>query len=232
LAASTTAEPPEARASCVILAIETSTPGEAVAVLVRDGAVLDLVQVRDPAQDLAAAVQGLLRNQPRPELAAAIVGPGGFTGIRAGLALLQGFSLARGLPLAAASFGEAVAACLPPTRQQLLVARDARLGRFAVENFGPGSGPRPPLAEPLLLDAAGLRDLVASLSPDILVFSDPLSGGIPGVQALPPAADRARGAALVGWSRARGDLPPRSFLPLYLEPLAARPGPPSRPAPR
>ena len=44
---------------------------------------------------------------------AAVVGPGGFTGIRAALALAEGIGLGAGIPVIGVTTGEALAAAVP-----------------------------------------------------------------------------------------------------------------------
>ena len=62
------------------------------------------------------------------------VGPGSFTGIRAGLALAHGIALAAGVPVVGVTVGEALADSLPYLgERQLWVAIDSRRGRVFLE---------------------------------------------------------------------------------------------------
>jgi tRNA threonylcarbamoyladenosine biosynthesis protein TsaB len=73
---------------------------------------------------------------------AVVVGPGGFTGLRAAIALAEGIALGAGLPLVGVTTGEALAAALPePLRAARAVwtAVDNRRGRVVLECFAPGA---------------------------------------------------------------------------------------------
>src|SRR5438270_7293238 len=73
---------------------------------------------------------------------AVATGPGGFTGIRVGLAAAQGIALAAGARLVGVSSFAAVAAGLTPSgddgRQRLLVALDSRRADLYVQLFAAG----------------------------------------------------------------------------------------------
>jgi tRNA threonylcarbamoyladenosine biosynthesis protein TsaB len=157
---------------------------------------------------------------------AAVVGPGGFTGLRAALALAQGLALAIGRPAIGVTSGEALAAGLPVAlraTRPVWTAIDSRRGRVLLERFAPGAdaalGPpeslaledlphcdAPPLlagdAAELVLAALGARGVLAELTGHV----------------LPDAADVAAVAAL----RLAGRLPKLPALPLYVEPPAVR----------
>jgi len=60
------------------------------------------------------------------EIVATTVGPGGFTGIRAGLAAAQGIAVAARARLLGFTSFAAVAAAISPGRERLLVALDSR----------------------------------------------------------------------------------------------------------
>ncbi|HEX6440924.1 MAG TPA: tRNA (adenosine(37)-N6)-threonylcarbamoyltransferase complex dimerization subunit type 1 TsaB [Stellaceae bacterium] len=77
---------------------------------------------------------------------AVAVGPGGFTGIRVGLAAARGIALALGARLIGVTSFDAVAAALPPGRDAALIALDSRRDDLYVQLFDRGSGL--PLAEP------------------------------------------------------------------------------------
>ncbi|TCZ55280.1 tRNA (adenosine(37)-N6)-threonylcarbamoyltransferase complex dimerization subunit type 1 TsaB [Roseicella aquatilis] len=157
---------------------------------------------------------------------AAVVGPGGFTGIRAALALAQGIALGAGLPVIGVTTGEALAAALPPAERAARAVWsvvDNRRGRVVLERFV--SGAMAPEAPPVALDIA---DLPRPAGPIILVgdaaaaVAEALAAA--GVEAvasrhrLPEAAAAARVAAL----RLAGRIPPLAARPLYVEPPAVR----------
>jgi tRNA threonylcarbamoyladenosine biosynthesis protein TsaB len=74
-------------------------------------------------------------------LVAVSVGPGGFTGIRAGLAAAQGLALATGAELVGVTSFTAVAARLPAGHTPLLVALDSRRADFYAALFDAGLSP-------------------------------------------------------------------------------------------
>ncbi|MDQ2804062.1 MAG: tRNA (adenosine(37)-N6)-threonylcarbamoyltransferase complex dimerization subunit type 1 TsaB, partial [Pseudomonadota bacterium] len=87
---------------------------------------------------LATMVQQVLaasgRTAAELDLVAVTVGPGGFTGIRAALALAHGIGLAAGIPVVGVTVGEALAAALPDLgRRCLWTATDSRRGRVFLE---------------------------------------------------------------------------------------------------
>ncbi|HZF74900.1 MAG TPA: tRNA (adenosine(37)-N6)-threonylcarbamoyltransferase complex dimerization subunit type 1 TsaB [Acetobacteraceae bacterium] len=159
---------------------------------------------------------------------AVVVGPGGFTGLRAAIALAEGIALGAGLPLVGVTTGEALAAALPePLRAARAVwtAVDNRRGRVVLECFAPGAAvpeapPRavaerdlPPPGGPVALAGDGAALVAARL---LARGADAMLTGA----RLPHAADAARVAAL----RLAGAIPPRGAAPLYVEPPAVRGG--------
>jgi tRNA threonylcarbamoyladenosine biosynthesis protein TsaB len=70
------------------------------------------------------------------DMIAVTVGPGSFTGIRAGLALAQGISVAAGRPAVAVTVGEALAESLPQLGARTLwCATKSRQGRIFLETY-------------------------------------------------------------------------------------------------
>ncbi|MCQ4162309.1 tRNA (adenosine(37)-N6)-threonylcarbamoyltransferase complex dimerization subunit type 1 TsaB, partial [Roseomonas sp. GC11] len=103
---------------------------------------------------------------------AAVVGPGGFTGLRAALALAQGVALAAGCPAIGVTTGEALAAALPEeirATRAVWSVTDTKRGRVLLERLAPGAwaAEAPPL--PCALDAlprpAGPVALVGDAAP-------------------------------------------------------------------
>ena len=149
------------------------------------------------------------------DLLAVTTGPGGFTGLRIGLATARGLALARGLPLLGISCFEAVAAAVPLALRELplLVALESKRAELYLQPFGTDAGPAALVAPAdwaafappsrFVLAGDGATRLAAALGrPDIV--RAPGSG-------LADAADVARLAAIY-WRK--GERPPPQ--PLYL----------------
>lgn len=161
------------------------------------------------------------------ELIAVTVGPGGFTGLRAALALAQGIGLAAGVPVVGVTVGEALADALPALGARALwVAVDSRRGHVFLERDGTvrteslAALPAPGGKVAVAGDAAvAVAAALAARGEDVM-----LTG------ARRPAAIH---VARVGARRHSGGLPPRLAQPLYVDPPAARlPAGGLRPPPR
>jgi tRNA threonylcarbamoyladenosine biosynthesis protein TsaB len=163
----------------------------------------------------------------RPDLIAVLVGPGSFTGIRAGLALAEGLAVGFGCPVVGVTVGEAVAAGVGRDLRHggLRVATDARRGTVFLEGDGP---PRSvALSE---LDAPGRPVLAGGDAADALLDRLRSLGvaATPAEPALPGPVSIARTAR----DRIAGRLAPLEVLPLYVDPPeVSRAAAPARPAP-
>jgi tRNA threonylcarbamoyladenosine biosynthesis protein TsaB len=167
---------------------------------------------------------------PQLDAVAVGVGPGGFTGLRAALALAQGMALGAGLPLVGVTTGEALVAALAEEERRggraVWSAIDTRRGggpRVVLERFAPGAavplGPPESFAEAELPHPPGPVALVGDAA--LAVAARLLARGADARltdRHLPDAADLAR----VGALRLAGRLPPRGADPLYVEPPAVR----------
>lgn len=150
------------------------------------------------------------------DLIAVTVGPGSFTGIRAGLALAHGLALAAGRKLVGVSVGEALAEALPPLPGRTLwSAIDSRRGRVFLERAGDvaafllDSLPDPPGPLALAGDAAiEVAARLAARGRDVMLTGARLPAPLP----IARAACR----------RARGELPARAAQPLYVDPPEVR----------
>jgi tRNA threonylcarbamoyladenosine biosynthesis protein TsaB len=160
---------------------------------------------------------------------AVVVGPGGFTGLRAALALAEGLALGAGRPLIGVTTGEALAEAVPAAvraARTVWTVVDNRRGQVVLERFAPGmaasldlplvcaeeSLPVPPGALVVAGDAAPrIAARLAARGVDVLLSDS----------RLPEAAAAARVAA----RRLAGALPPRGAAPLYAEPPALHPPP-------
>ncbi|MDO9709845.1 tRNA (adenosine(37)-N6)-threonylcarbamoyltransferase complex dimerization subunit type 1 TsaB [Paracraurococcus lichenis] len=182
---------------------------------------------RGHAALLPPMVQAVLREAGvRPadlDAVAAVVGPGGFTGIRAALALAQGLALAAGLPAIGVTTGEALAAALPPAGRPVWSAVDNRRGRVVLERFAAGAAaPEGPPAVFALADLPAPAGPVALVGDAASQVAEALAAR--GAEAVatesrqPDAAAAARVAAL----RLAGRIPGLAARPLYVEPPAVR----------
>ncbi len=119
----------------ITLAIDTSTPRGAVALLQDDQPLAEATFDRaQPGQNLFDTAGGLLAgsqlNVDDLGLLAVGLGPGSFTGIRVGIAAAKGLALPHKLPIKGASSFDALALTalpqMPPDCPQLCVLCDAR----------------------------------------------------------------------------------------------------------
>lgn len=157
-----------------------------------------------------------------PDAVAVVVGPGGFTGLRAAIALAEGIALGLNLPLIGVTTGEALAAALPEAlrAREVWSAVDTKRGRLALERVA-GLVGAPPLV-------VAERDLPAPAGP-VAVVGD--AAPVAAARLLARGADAvltdsrlpdAGAAALVAALRLAGAIPPRDAAPLYAEPPAVR----------
>ena len=175
-----------------------------------------------PMVDRVVVASGLPRSAF--EAVAVAVGPGGFTGIRAGIGAAQGIALGLNAQLIGVTSFAAVAAAVPAGVGRLLVALESRREDLYVALFDRGSGL--PLAEPAAVMPDDLAEYAAALvgegpllsAGDAAEAAAAALGGRFGMEIAESSAPDARGvlaaalrqiAAEPGESRAR---------PLYLRP--------------
>ena len=212
----------------LVLAIASASGGCAAA-MVRDGEVVAGERI-DAEQGLAAAippmVATLIAAAGTPDLVAVVVGPGSFTGLRAGISVAQGVGLGAGIEVVGVTVSEALADSLPQLGGRALwVANDSRRGRIFLDRDG--------AAEAVGLDAlpaAGGRVAVAG---DAAI---PVAAALAarGADVMLTSARRPtpRHVAIVGLRRAEGALPALEPIPLYVDaPEARLPAGGLRPAP-
>jgi tRNA threonylcarbamoyladenosine biosynthesis protein TsaB len=150
------------------------------------------------------------------DLVAVTVGPGSFTGIRAGLALAHGIGLGGGVPVAGVTVGEALADALPHLGgRQLWSAIDSRRGRVFLERNGTVLA----CALDGLPRAAGP---VAVAGDAAVVVAARLAARDTDVMLTDARVPTARHVAMAGARRVAGDLPPLAAQPLYVDPPEAR----------
>ncbi len=154
------------------------------------------------------------------------VGPGSFTGIRAGMALAEGWAMAAGKPLIPVSVGEALRQSIPDLQgRSLWAAIDSRRDHAFLEtdhgavSCALASLPRPDGPVAVAGDAAievAARLLAQGFD---VMLTDARQPDLLGIAA----------AALL---RAQGHLPPRTIAPFYIDPPEAKlPAGGLRPAP-
>jgi len=215
-----------------ILAIEGALARCSVALLA-DG-VVRAAEGEDTARGHAAILPAMAgRVLARAGVAAATldavavgVGPGGFTGLRAAIALAQGLALGAGCRVVGVTSGEALVAALPldtPRDRPVWSVLDNRRSAVFAEFFDRGASA--PDGAPVVLDLAALpwgsdAPLVVG-DATAAVLAEAAARGVAalaGGPVLPDAVGVARVAAL----RLSGALPWRAAKPLYVEPPSVR----------
>jgi tRNA threonylcarbamoyl adenosine modification protein YeaZ len=210
-----------------ILAISSASRGCAAAV-VEDGEVVTgfrLDAARGLPEQIAPAVAALpLRGL---DLVAVVVGPGSFTGLRAGIAVAQGVALGAGVKVVGVTVAEALAEALPHLGGRALwVACAARTGRVflcrdgAVESVAEDDLPVASGRIAVAGDAANAAAAaLAARGLDVMLTSARVAAPLQ--------------VAAVAAARAAGNLPPLDAVPLYVDAAEAKlPAGGLRPAPR
>lgn len=158
------------------------------------------------------------------DLIAVTVGPGSFTGIRAGVALAQGIALAAGVPAIGVTVGEALADSLPQLRgRSLWVAIPSRRGRIFLEVNGE-------VHSLAIADLPTPRGPVAVAGGAAAIIASSLAARGVNVMLTDARLPTGRHIASVAERRFQGALPPLPVEPLYVDPPEAKlPG--GKPAP-
>ncbi len=210
-------------------ALDTSTASPALALVGDDGPVAELWLAPEPGagRRVLEAVHGLLASvgATTADLDGIVVGvgPGGFTGLRIGLATALGLGQALGIPVTGASSLEALAlgvAEAAPAGAVVVPVLDARRRELFAAAYRAGGGDAlDELAPPQAIAPADLAALLDRLGEPAWIGGDgvPAAGGAldgPGRTLLAPSARAARvsAAALVARVRAGAGLPAR---PVY-----------------
>ncbi len=221
-----------------VLVIETALPRPAVA-LVRDGVLLRervLPEAHGLSASLPPLLAELLSDGEGFAVVAASVGPGSFTGLRAGLATAHGLALASGAALVGVTVGEAFAAALP-AGAPLWVATPARPGRVFLEHAGHARAAalsEPPPEEVTRPSPPGACPGGAAGSvpphPEVPRLAGPAAAAVAGAWAEHGVASEVLAGtgrppvvaiALAALRRLSGALPPREAWPLYVDPPQA-----------
>ena len=134
--------------------IDSASSEAAVAVLAGDELLVERrwIVERNYSRELLAGVDAALRDAgvARAEIAAIAVdvGPGGYSGLRTGVATAQGLALALDVPLAGVSRLEAAAFPHLPSGGPVVAVHDPGGGRVAWAAYETGCGPPVTLEEP------------------------------------------------------------------------------------
>ena len=212
-----------------LLALDSATSAPSIALL-RDGAIrlerLDGARGRD--EQLVPEIAALLEREgialASLDRLAVTIGPGRFTGLRAGLAAMRGLALASGLKLVGVTTLEAVAEAargsLEPD-ESLLAAIDSRRAEPFLQVFAPdGSARGEPFAAPIeriaALAPAGRLALAGERTDEI---ARALAHAGRAARTLPLGCD----AAAVATLGARAAPPDRAPSPFYLHPPSVTP---------
>jgi len=154
-------------------------------------------------------------------MVAVTVGPGSFTGIRAGLALAHGFAIGAEVPVIGVTVGETIAPALPALgERELWVATDSRRGRAFLEQR-PGTASWSVLS--CRLDDLPIPDGTVAIAGDAAIeVAARLAARDARVMLTDARRPLPRHVALAALARARGELPPRTAQPLYVDLPEAR----------
>jgi len=151
-----------------------------------------------------------------PELIAVVVGPGSFTGLRAGIALAQGLALGGGVPIVGVTVAEALAEALPALGGRALwVAMDSRRGRVFLDRDGDLAA----FALDALPDARGPVAVAGDAANPVAAWLAARGADVMLTSARWPAPLH---VARVGLRRAAGGLPALAAIPLYVDPPEAK----------
>ena len=206
----------------LILALDSAL-AQCSAAVVSDGTLLGARQ--RSAQQGHAALLPILADEvlreagidaPGLDLIAVTVGPGSFTGIRAGLALAHGIGLGTGIPVVGVTVGEALADSLPHLGiRDLWTAIDSRRGRVFLERDG--------AVVACDLDALPVPGHPVAIAGDAaIVIAARLAAQGADVMLTDARLPTPRHVAVAGARRFAGDLPPLPAQPLYVDPPEAR----------
>ncbi len=203
----------------ITFALDTATPSPALALVGPDGPIADLWLGAAPGggrRVLEAAHHLLSATGVTPADLGEIVvgvGPGGFTGIRIGIATAQGLGQALGIPVLGASSLEALALGATPFAQggeMVAPVIDARRRQvFAAAYVDEGAGVLRQVIPPAAWDPQAFADALAAAGPAVMAGDGAhLVPDAPGLRMAPPGpAQRMSALALVQRVRAAGPLP-------------------------
>ncbi len=177
-----------------------------------------IIAARGQSAALARLLADILAETKAPiDLVAVMTGPGGFTGLRAAIALAQGFALGAKAAITGVTLAETLAEAAPADamRGTFWVALTNRLGGVFVQGldgtggvYAPENLPTPAL--PLTLAGDAEAEVAAILAARGLAIR---RSGL--------REPEARLVARAAWRRARAGFPPHPAQPVYATPPAA-----------
>lgn len=209
-----------------ILAVDFSSSQRSVAV-VADGAVSEVVHTGHGGSDALGMVEAVLNDaglrRTQVEVLAVGLGPGSYTGIRAAIALAQGWQLAQGVALLGVSSIDIIVQDLRERGVQggVGIAVDAQRGEFYLGQFKMSEGDCEP-TNPLRI--VSRDELQRCLAGGEKIYGPGMAALVPGtVDAYP------RAAMLGKIARERSDfIPGEKLSPIYLREAAFVKAPPPR----
>ncbi|MEK0084950.1 tRNA (adenosine(37)-N6)-threonylcarbamoyltransferase complex dimerization subunit type 1 TsaB [Benzoatithermus flavus] len=215
-----------------LLAIDTSGPALSVAVAVGPELVACRLEplVRGHAERLLPTSSLVMAEAgwrwPDLDLVVVTLGPGNFTGLRAGIAVARALCLTLGIPALGLGTLETVAeaAAARSTRPDLplLAAMDARRDEFYAQTFAPDLVPRGPVELVRRQDLPGRVESPCRLAGDAAAA---LATQLQGVHEAVESGPDARYAARLAWRRLASGARPRrgtALRPLYIRPPDAK----------
>jgi tRNA threonylcarbamoyladenosine biosynthesis protein TsaB len=217
-----------------ILAIDTAAGACSVA-LWTDAEVIERLEVRERghAESLMPMLAGVMHAAgcafAHLDLLAVTVGPGGFTGLRVGLAAARGLALACALPCLGVSTLEAVAEAIewsPMADRQALVAIDNKQGGVYAQMFGAGRALGPAASktfEALADEFRGERIAVAGDAATHVTAVLNAAGARAEAVAVPGYPTASRVAAIAARRWLTGERPTGPPVPVYLRAPATGP---------
>jgi tRNA threonylcarbamoyl adenosine modification protein YeaZ len=209
-----------------ILVLDSALARCTAALVVDDAVIASRSEVRQQGQeavlpvmarDVLAQASGAPREaSPDIDLVAVTVGPGSFTGIRAGLALAHGIGLSLDIPVVGVTVGEAIADAFPHLNDRVLwTVTDSRRGHIFLERDG----------ETVSLTSEGLPSppaKVAIAGGAALHVAARLAASGANVMLTDARFALPRHIAAVAAQRHAAALPPRLAQPLYVDPPEAK----------
>jgi tRNA threonylcarbamoyl adenosine modification protein YeaZ/ribosomal-protein-alanine acetyltransferase len=213
----------------LVLALDTTTRRGSAAVL-RDAALLDH-EVGDPARAYGERLPAdIIRLLARCGLAlreidlfAVAAGPGSFTGLRIGIATMQGLAMANGRPMAGVSTLDALQRAAAPSSAFVGAFMDAQRGEVFSALYRDGRLVDGPAAETPDVTLARWRALatpgpLAFVGDGALAYADAIAAAFPAASRLPEAPALAPAIGLLAWeAAARGEaVSPEAIRPVYV----------------